>query len=572
MKTVGLALLFSILLSSAGYYALETNLLDFGGRSDLPSAAITSGNSETTKVADAETSSSGTGTSNVQIQTASEENNSRRSSASVISKGFVKPVRESKLSMATDGIIREVLVSEGDSIAEGQILMRLDNTQQHNRVNQAKASLQIAQAKLAEIRSGARTQEVAAAQASVDAARAQLARLSEQTRPEEDAAAVAALQAAEARLAQLRKGPDSALLVAAQADVQAAEARLAQLYKGPEAAVLAAAQSEVQAAEARLAQLYSGPDATVLTTAQAELDNASVVLRDAKRAYEQVKWRNDIGMLPESQAMEQATNAYIAARSNYDTAAQGPKADAIATAQSDIESAKARLTTLQTPALNSDVQNAQSEIESAKARLATLQKPALDSDIQSAQAEIESAKARLATLRKPALDSDVQNAQAELRRAEAQLELVQSGVRSETILVAEAEVRLAEVTLEQANSELLNTELKAPFTGTVAQLNISVGEFVSSGVPLIELGDFAGWQIETDNLLELDVVKFQKDAPALVRINAIPGLELTGRVKQIRRIGEDKVGDITYTVIVALDEYAEELEWNMTATVTIEPF
>ena len=40
---------------------------------------------------------------------------------------------------------------------------------------------------------------------------------------------------------------------------------------------------------------------------------------------------------------------------------------------------------------------------------------------------------------------------------------------------------------------------------------------------------------------------------------------------RIKEIGENKMGDITYTVIVIPDEQDDRLRWNMTATVVIEP-
>ena len=46
-------------------------------------------------------------------------------------------------------------------------------------------------------------------------------------------------------------------------------------------------------------------------------------------------------------------------------------------------------------------------------------------------------------------------------------------------------------------------------------------------------------------------------------------LELPGRVVQIRPIGENKQGDITYTAIVQPDQLDERLRWNMTASVAI---
>jgi HlyD family secretion protein len=38
---------------------------------------------------------------------------------------------------------------------------------------------------------------------------------------------------------------------------------------------------------------------------------------------------------------------------------------------------------------------------------------------------------------------------------------------------------------------------------------------------------------------------------------------------QIKPIGVNKQGDITYTVVIAPDQWDERLRWNMTAVATI---
>jgi len=42
-------------------------------------------------------------------------------------------------------------------------------------------------------------------------------------------------------------------------------------------------------------------------------------------------------------------------------------------------------------------------------------------------------------------------------------------------------------------------------------------------------------------------------------------------VKRIQAIGEDKYGDITYTVVVQPARQDERLRWNMTTAVFIQP-
>ena len=51
--------------------------------------------------------------------------------------------------------------------------------------------------------------------------------------------------------------------------------------------------------------------------------------------------------------------------------------------------------------------------------------------------------------------------------------------------------------------------------------------------------------------------------------DAIPGLELSGHVSQIKPYGDTRQGDIVYTVTITPDQQDERLRWNMTAKVSI---
>ena len=91
------------------------------------------------------------------------------------------------------------------------------------------------------------------------------------------------------------------------------------------------------------------------------------------------------------------------------------------------------------------------------------------------------------------------------------------------------------------------------------------------GSPIIRLADLSAWQIETDDLTELNVVRVAEGAPASITFDAIPGLKVAGKVSRIKPLGENKQGDMTYVVIIAPDQVDPRLRWNMTAAVAIEP-
>lgn len=385
----------------------------------------------------------------------------------VVADAKVVPVRSAALSLSTGGTVAEVPVAEGDQVEAGQVLVRLKAEQAAANVAQAEAGLRRAQARLDELQAGSRPQEIAAAQAAVAAAQANLARLTEGARPEEIVAGQASLVAAQAGLQKVLEGPDEGQVISARAD----------------------------------------------------LANAEAALKQAQAAYDQVKWRNDIGALPQSAQLEQATNTYTAGKARYDE----------------------------------------------------LMKGATAADIAAARAQVQQAEAQLNTLEAPATAAELAAAEAEVRRAQAQLELLEAGTRPETLAAAEADVAAAEAAVAQATAALADSELRAPFAGTVAALDVKVGEQVGPGAPAVQLADLSAWEIETDDLTELGVVNVREGAPVTIRFDAIPDLQLPGTVGRIKAIGENKQGDITYTVIITPTQQDERLRWNMTASVTIEP-
>jgi multidrug resistance efflux pump len=337
------------------------------------------------------------------------------------------------------------------------------------------------------------------------------------------AAAVAQAEAqvdrARSRLAELEAGAHPQEIAAARASVEAAQAQLARVQAGVRGEEVAAASAALAGAQATMQKLNEGPSEGELIAARADLANTEAALQQAQAAYDRVKSEPDIQARPQSLQLQQATNVY----------------------------------------------------EASRARLDALQKGPSSADLAAARAQVGQAQAQLDALKAPARPADVEAAMAEIRRAQAQLALLEAGVRPEAVAAAEADLAAAEASLELARVALDETELRAPFAGTVAALEVQPGEQVAPGSTIVQLADLSAWQVETDDLTELNVVRIGEGDLATVTFDAIPELELVGRIVRIEPIGQSKMGDMTYTAVVALDQYDEKLRWNMTATVVVEP-
>jgi multidrug resistance efflux pump len=162
-----------------------------------------------------------------------------------------------------------------------------------------------------------------------------------------------------------------------------------------------------------------------------------------------------------------------------------------------------------------------------------------------------------------ALQSSVDVAKARADAAAAQLNLTKAGAAPEQIDALKARVAQAQAALDE-------TTLLAPFDGTIAELNINLGEIASPGSRIASLADLTQWQVDTDDLSEVDIIGVQPGAEVTVKVDALPDAQLKGKVVSITPRSALKRGDVTYTVNVALTDADPRLKWGMTAFVDIK--
>lgn len=149
-------------------------------------------------------------------------------------------------------------------------------------------------------------------------------------------------------------------------------------------------------------------------------------------------------------------------------------------------------------------------------------------------------------------------------------ELVKNGPNPDDMALAQGRLDDAKSQLDAAKAALSDQELTAPFNGTLVNSDLKVGQFVGPGTGTVTLADLSNYQVKTTDLTELSVVGIQEGTPVSVSFDAIPGLDLPGKVIAIKSLGEDKQGDVTYTVTVQLDNQDERLRWNMTSSVVFQ--
>jgi multidrug resistance efflux pump len=206
-----------------------------------------------------------------------------------------------------------------------------------------------------------------------------------------------------------------------------------------------------------------------------------------------------------------------------------------------------------------------------------LNRARLLSKLSDAQNKYDNAVRLLNNLQGNAGDIDMAIAEANLSLAQAQLamaeqdyEKVKDGPNPDDLALAQARVKTAETALAAAQAAYDDTELKAPFAGTLAQLNLKVGELAAPGQVAAVLGDFSQWIVETNDLTEIDVPKINVGDKVQVTFDALPDVELTGVVDSISKIDVQSHGDTTYTTRIRLDKGDPRLYWGMTAVAHVQ--
>jgi multidrug resistance efflux pump len=452
-----------------------------------------------------------------------------QASADVIAEAKVVPASSVSLSFEASGAVAEILVAEGDSVAAGAPLARLDTRDLSLGVEQAQVSLEQARADYDKLLEGATPEQIAAAQAEI--------------------------QRAQGSLQSAQGGLTSADIAAARAELESARARLAELESGPKGTAVQSSQAAVDQARLNLQQQRDSL-AQAKLNAELALEQSANALRNAQDEYSRIHWDNlALEKAPGDLPQELRDREAAAARAVEDGERN------MAQAQLTLEQARqAEITGIQT---------AEARLRDAEAQHEQLLAPTDRDEIAAARAQVASAQARLARLTGGEQAGNVAAAQAGVASAEANLAEIQSKPSDATLGGAAARVRGAEVALKQAELALEKATLVAPIAGTVAQLNLKVGEVPVAGSPVVVLADLSSWQIETEDLTELSVVRIREGDQVTVTFDALPGFELPGTVDQIKPLGENRQGDIVYTVVVEPNSWDERLRWNMTAAVVI---
>jgi HlyD family secretion protein len=187
----------------------------------------------------------------------------------------------------------------------------------------------------------------------------------------------------------------------------------------------------------------------------------------------------------------------------------------------------------------------------------------------------QAAEARLKALKSGSPGDRAQGAQLDAAKASeaaanarlTQLIAERDGTAADSF---EGAIQQAQAAIDSAKVAVAQTELRAPFAGTIAQLNLKAGELPPRDQPAAVLADLSGWQIETDDVTEIKVPALKVGQGVTIKLDALPDVTLAGRIESISPVSQVKSGDVVYPVKIKVLDNDPRLRWGMTAAVTFE--
>jgi multidrug efflux pump subunit AcrA (membrane-fusion protein) len=187
----------------------------------------------------------------------------------------------------------------------------------------------------------------------------------------------------------------------------------------------------------------------------------------------------------------------------------------------------------------------------------------LKEDLDNAQSDYNSAVKRLT------YEFELAEAEARLEEAFKDYDKLKNGPDPDQVALADSRLENAKTALASAESLLDDLEIKADFNGTVTEVYVRQGEWVSPGQPIVLIADLAHLRVETTDLNEIDVAQVKVGDNASVTFDALPGVELSAKVTLISPKASEGSG-VNYIVFVEIPQIPENLRWGMTAFVDIK--
>lgn len=154
-----------------------------------------------------------------------------------------------------------------------------------------------------------------------------------------------------------------------------------------------------------------------------------------------------------------------------------------------------------------------------------------------------------------------------LTAMQASLAQLQAGADPLNIQSAQLSVQEKQDALAQAELALADTVVRAPFSGTVATLNVQQYETVGNNANIATMvSDNQNVDISVN---EVDVAKLALGQKATLTFGALPTVSIGGTVSSIDAIGTVSQGVVSYNAVITFDTPNPNVKTGMSATADI---
>jgi HlyD family secretion protein len=364
-------------------------------------------------------------------------------------------------------------------------------------------------------------------------------------------------------LAILDTRPFDNALHQAEAALAAAKAQEAALTEAPKAADAAAARAQLAQAQAALQQVRQGPKEQDLRTADAAVALAETNLQSTRDGLSMAKTSAEAQVKLAVETLTQAQARYAQAKNNYERAREtgkdpiNPSKGTDPTTGKDIPNKvnDAQLENYYASFVQAEAAMKQAELAVQQAVVAAEQaRKAEVLGIQAAEDQLTQARAAAEKLRLPPDRAQLAAAQAGVAQAQAAQARILPDPSDAQKAIASSGVAQAEAGLELAKLNREHAEIRAPFDGIVAELNIDPGDpSATGGDPAIRLVDVSTLRLEVQ-ISDVDIGRVSVGQQASIIVDSVPDKVYTGKVTYIAPTAT-AIGTLrTYLIRIAIDD------------------
>jgi len=236
---------------------------------------------------------------------------------------------------------------------------------------------------------------------------------------------------------------------------------------------------------------------------------------------------------------------------------------ALETAKGKLETAQSQLQAMETGARPEDISRLQAQLSAAQAELKRSEVDYLRNKELLREEVIPQSRFDLA-------EAIYEVSKSKLQSAHDELEIGLVGARPEDIAAQKAEVASLRSAVDQAQIDLNDTTLLAPFTGRIARKYVDNFKNVQSKEPVLSLQDISNVEIIVQ-LPETDVITAKKEDIARIyaQFDAIADRKFDLRIKEFSTEADDLTQTFEATLVMPAPEDVNILP-GMTAKVSID--